>query len=178
MTEPHKKLILNILNYYKEKENSVLNKTYKYYANTEFDSNVTDFEALSNGNRLLLYTCLNPTDVFLLVQIFRSIYDNNYYYFKEIDGLCDYDTDVINNTDKEILNPKNFRLFLDTYATNHNDLQIKEGFDKYGEYGRIEDIAVYNSKPNIAKEFDRINKKKNLPQKVYTIKDLIKSLNS
>ena len=52
---------------------------------------VTDFDALSNVNKLVLTTNLEPVDVLLIMDIFQAIYDNNYYKFDEYD----FDDDLL-----------------------------------------------------------------------------------
>lgn len=54
-------------------------KKYKFYARTEFDSNLTEFEALSNKRLIILKTKLPEDDASIIIRIFQMIYDRNFY---------------------------------------------------------------------------------------------------
>ena len=65
-------LIDNILKYYQNLENESTGEI-KYYCHTEFDSNVTEFEGLSNSNKIILKTKLSVNFISGLMKIFQAI---------------------------------------------------------------------------------------------------------
>jgi hypothetical protein len=53
------------------------NNKYKFYAHNEFDSNLTDFEALSDERRIILKTKLtDKEDITVIFKIFHGIFGN------------------------------------------------------------------------------------------------------
>jgi hypothetical protein len=74
-------LILNMLNFYVQKENN-LQTEYMYYTHSEYDTSLTEFEGLSNDKRIGIYTNLNKIDATIILQLFQSLYDNNYFLFE------------------------------------------------------------------------------------------------
>ena len=75
--EKIRNLIKNILHFYIEKEKNNNNK-YKFYAHNEFDSNLTDFEALSDERRIILKTKLtDKEDITVIFKTFHGIFGNN-----------------------------------------------------------------------------------------------------
>lgn len=173
-----KLLVLNILKLLQKKEDELIKSPYKYYTNTECDSNVSDFEALSNANRLVLYSNLECIDIQLLMSIFRTIWDDNYRRFSETDNMLINDVSkntAKKNKEQQIFEPINANKFIEAYSIYNKKLKLTKGIDKYNEDGRIGDIVVYNNLPNVNHAFDR--KKGNLRQKIYDINDLIKLFN-
>lgn len=80
--EKSQQLVFKLLEFLKKKEfNSYASKY--YYVQTEFDSNVTDFEALSNANLLILCSSLHTKYVIILMWIFQAVWDDNYCYFED-----------------------------------------------------------------------------------------------
>lgn len=114
-----------ILNYYFKLEKSMIaenpERKYKYYVNTEFDSNVDDFESLSNSNMLVLTSCLEPTDVHLLMQLFHAIYQDEDNFW------------VIENCE-----PKKFLTFIERYRQHQGEEETN---------GYISNIQVYETNP-------------------------------
>lgn len=147
-------------------------KIWKYYVNTEYDSNVTDFEALSNANRLVLCSCLEPVYVKLLMYVFMAIYDDNYVYFEK---ECIYSI-FYEFKFEEMNNCKNMsesaKKFIEIYEKNNRDvtIDVNEKGDKY-----IDNIQIYDYIPHILHEFDRTTGNKK--QKIYTIERLLKLFN-
>lgn len=159
MTQPQL-LVFKLLQYFKNKQDKE-SEEYKYYTNTQDDSNVTDFESLSNANVLVLHSCLQPKYIGVLMNIFQAIWDDNYWYFQQAD------TTSVNK-------------FFE-YANENYDLQdykITEGMQMYGENGRINNIAVYNECPPINHNFiddgdDNCEQTKKHQTQLYTIEDIL-----
>lgn len=156
-------LAQNILNYYSELEQKKMEQNpflkYKYYVNTEFDSNVTDFESLSNGNRLVFKSCLPAKDVYLLMKLFHAIYEDNYWMFEE------YSSDA------------------EAYINEYYEKSEKEENNNY-----IDNIQIYNSVPCLNWDFIQLEDFEGINwdtdeynqedfQQIFEIKDLLKLLN-
>ena len=168
-------LVKNILKFYLEVETD---NPIKYYTNTEFDSNVTDFEALSNGNRLVLKSNLDARSSELVVRIFQAVYDKNYVYFTESSGHNFYIDDdspqpfsYLDYQQMDLFNPNNYRQFILAYMYYNKDDNVEPGADSYNEDGRIGNVAIYNTLPEVNHNFDR--KCGNKRQKVYEVKDIL-----
>lgn len=178
-TLPEISLIKNILTFFLEKENSedFSNNKSRYYTHTEIDSNVTNFEALSNANRLVFKSKLEPLQVSLILSIFQAIYDKNYFKFSSEDSYIFDDDDLFSFEDfkkMDLFLPKNYRQFIMAYLyVNCNEIETS-GNPDYNEDGMIKNEAIYNQLPEINTRFDRKNENK--PQKVFEIKDLIEML--
>ena len=83
-------LIKNILDHYVELELQSTSE-YKLWCNSEFDSNVTEFERLSNMKLINVKTKLDKSDVRVIIHILNAIVQENYYIFKpnEMDVYID-----------------------------------------------------------------------------------------
>lgn len=86
-------LVQNILKYYMELELNCAND-YNFWCNSEFDSNLTEFERLSNLHLINVKTNLNKRNVKVVIHILSSIVQENYYMF-EPDAMDDYLDDSI-----------------------------------------------------------------------------------
>jgi hypothetical protein len=67
---------------------------YKLWCNSEYDSNLTEFERLSNNGLIKLKTKLNELDTKVAIRLLSYIVQENYYIF-EMDVLIDYLDDSI-----------------------------------------------------------------------------------
>lgn len=125
-------LVLNVLKHYQQLEQKISrsNKS-KYYVNIT-DGAFTNFEIFSNSNKILLKSCLPAPDVFLLMQIFRSIYEHCYTQF-DIYKCCPnthkiFDTEERDCTcEKECfledlitVDPKRYREFIEAFNRDHS----------------------------------------------------------
>lgn len=75
-----KKLVETILSYYAEKEKKASGPK-MYFTNTEFDSNVSVFEGLSNANRLGLISKLPLKSAKVVLAILQAILSENFWIF-------------------------------------------------------------------------------------------------
>jgi len=73
-------IIEKLIDYYIEKEKTSHND-YCYYTHTECDNNVTEFEGLSNSNKIGIYTNLEPLDAKIILKILDALYQKNFYLF-------------------------------------------------------------------------------------------------
>ena len=122
-----KKLVKNILTRLYEEE-STLEISYRYICHDECDNNTTKNEALSNAQLIVLKTKFKGTILILLMDIFQSIYDNNYYKFIDNNEFFDnlnrpFRYNDIKNED--ITNPDNFVKYMLFYNTLHNNEREK-----------------------------------------------------
>jgi hypothetical protein len=175
-----KTLVKNILLYYKEKEEKDEKEkdfvSKKYFVHSEFDSNVTEFEGLSNENRILFYSSLNYIDVFVIMHLFQNIYDDNYYLFDEEFELLlkNEDISIDSNDDKDKLFDFNdseiWIKYLTKYLTDSIDFDDEE-IEENSRSGhlQIDNLNIYNKKPKIY----NLGYKKKKNQKVYNINDII-----
>lgn len=75
-------LIKQILAHYIELEKSCESNPTLYYTHTEWDSHVSEFEGLSNSNKIVLESKLDKKFIPGIMAIFQSIYDNNFWKFE------------------------------------------------------------------------------------------------
>jgi hypothetical protein len=153
------KLVEEVLNYYIKKEEGS-DKKYKYYALLECDSNTTDFECLSNNNRIFLHTNLEKQDIVILLEIFRCVYDKNCWIFDINELIIRCDEDEVKEDEFELMK---------YYDTKDVLLWIK-----YFQYLSIYDYNVFDTIPESLSKYNHINKINHIAQKVYKIKDIIK----
>jgi hypothetical protein len=165
----HHILILNILENLKLKEDCMSEKNYKYYTLIKSGSNLTEFELLSNKNIFVLHSCLNYVDITLLMKIFQAIIDRNFCNFVKEDSLlfCN-DENQMNDlfgTDN-LFNSKNADKFIQNHYIIFNEKLITKNVV-------IDDISIYNERPEINQEFNTKNWKS---QRIHTISTLYQLL--
>lgn len=176
-----KTLLKKILQYYVEKENKIKNTEYMFYIHTEFDSNVTEFEGLSNENKILLKSKLQIVDIPIILKIFQCIYDKNYFIFKE--ESLHFEECFLDYFDEDITD-----IYFEENRTklfNYADLDIWIDFltkIKTEQYNcEINDLDSENTE-DIEDNFDFNIKFKEIPnaignsktkQKLFKIKDII-----
>ena len=150
------KLVKSILTHYQSLETAQFNPI-KYYAHNECDSNVTEFEGLSNSRKIVLATPLDIKHAHVLMRIFQCVYDSNYWVFEDVESTADPD-DIDSDGILELL------LYSDT----------NPGLSKWIEYlekaYEDSDNSTYNSVPFVEPEYYHSTKR----QKIYTIGDIIK----
>lgn len=157
-------LALNVLKYY-EKMEQKMSKDTKYYVNVTSDSNVDNFEKLSNGNRIILRSCFPASDVFLLMELFHSVYEHNYWHFENY-KCCPNTLDIFNNDERDCTcekecysedlipaDPKQYRQFIESFKET-NEWNCKEKYNEHHEFGSIGyTIQSYGYVPMIAFDF-------------------------
>lgn len=153
----NKQLVKNILKHYINLENESPAE-YHYYCHTEYDSNITTFEELSNANKIVLKSKINVKYIPIIMKIFQSIYDNNYWIFESFEDFIDQDIEFDFTTLDKL---KNYDL--------ESWCQL---FEDYSQDYNIEDERVYTSVPSV----DNIYSKSKKHQKVYTLEDIINLL--
>ena len=178
--------VKKILQYYVKKENNIKNTEYIFYIHTEYDSNVTDFERLSNENKILLKSKLQIVDISIILKIFQCIYDKNYIIFKK---ECLYFEEFFYNYFDENIAEIYPNLFISTYENLDIwiDFLTKITTEKYNceiNNSDSEDELKLDYLDTENKfEFDCIEKFKKIPnvignsetkQKIFEIKDIIK----
>lgn len=165
-------LIKNILNKYIEYEMES-NLDYKYYCHREIDSNVTNFEGLSNCNKIVIKSKLNHKQMSTIMILFQCIYDSNYYIFENTDNnyLIDYDSvddNILVKLSKYDLEEW-LKLFeKDENYDENNDENNDEKSDKHND---IENNTIINN----VQIFDDVPyyEKKYIKQKIYSLNDII-----
>jgi hypothetical protein len=184
-----KELVKNILTHYKNKEETEEGE-YLFFTHTEFDSNVTNFEGLSNENRIVLQSSLNKIDVLLIMRLFQSVYDDNYYWIEDINEVMasfDESDIIICETDIEKLASYNdsgiwIKYLTMKYTEDEEDYynqyyeqltdeekkEQDEDIDEVKEY-EASNLSATKSKPGI-RDYGFKPKKK---QMVYKIEDII-----
>lgn len=64
------------------------NLDYKYYCHSQWTINVNEFEGLSNSNKIVLKTKLDPSHVPIIMMIFHCLYEQDILiYFDFIDNI-------------------------------------------------------------------------------------------
>ena len=157
-------LIDNILKYYQNLENESTGEI-KYYCHTEFDSNVTEFEGLSNSNKIILKTKLSVNFISGLMKIFQAIYDDNYYFFEDenilyeiyddLEMTCDYN--VIN----ELMSYNNVDAWIELLQ-----LYFQNSIDE--ETNHVFALEIYDEIPKFTNSYYKSKKK----QKIFTIQKI------
>lgn len=162
-------LIKEILTHYEELDSQSSNET-KYYCHTEFDSNVTEFEGLSNCNKIMLKTKLNTIHIPGLMRIFQAIYDNNYNMFETKDFAeniyCDCDRNIDNNDLTELMSYNNVDTWLellDLYNNLKTDLEKDSDEDLNNNY--VGNERFFDIVPTSNNSYNQCQKR----QKIYTI---------
>lgn len=147
--------------------------SYLYYCHTEFDSNVTEFEGLSNSNKIVVKSKLNSKYMPIVMQIFQNIYDNNYWRLSksDTDGFISFaiEYDYFKLTKKELNRLNNYDFnewmnFLEKYS-NQYKIRYNEGIKS------VDEERIYDEIPTIDTQYYPGSKKQ---QKVYTLTDIIK----
>ena len=77
------RLIEDILLYYINLEQECEDNELLYYVHGECDSCVTNFEGLSNLNKIVVATKLDKRHIASIMGIFQKIYDKNLWWFEE-----------------------------------------------------------------------------------------------
>jgi hypothetical protein len=81
------KFVYDLMSKYKQMESESTNE-YIYSCHNEFDSNVSEFEGLSNGNYIVVKTKLNPIHMPIIMRMFQSIYDDSYWPYEDLENEC------------------------------------------------------------------------------------------
>lgn len=168
----YKVLIKNILNKYIEYEGTTSN-TCKYYCHTEFDSCVSNFEGLSNSNKIVIKTKIDIKFLPSIIKLFQCIYDSNYWIFED-DAFIDCYINSNNKLKNKLMKHDfdSWLYFLEHFITfDENDEICVDDNDKNMKY--IDSIRIYNKIPNIKKNIY----KSKISQKVYSLRDIIKLIN-
>uniref|UniRef100_A0A6C0H530 Uncharacterized protein n=1 Tax=viral metagenome TaxID=1070528 RepID=A0A6C0H530_9ZZZZ len=79
-------LVKEILKYYLDKEQKLVENNYKYFHLIE-ETLETDFEIKSNAKLLLVKSKLPKEDMAIVLSIFDNIYSNNYFIFQDLEFL-------------------------------------------------------------------------------------------
>jgi|694.fasta_scaffold10808_6 hypothetical protein len=150
----HHTLVLNILINLKLKEANMLQQNYKYYTYTKNDSNLNEFESLSNDNVFVLHSCLEFDDIVLLMKIFQAIIDRNFNNFmKEEDSSQFYENEnQMNHVTNNLFNYKNASEFIQTHSINLNEKLTTQN-------EVINNISIHDECPEITPEFKRKKRK-------------------
>lgn len=137
-----------------------------------YNSNCTEFEKLSNGNFLVFKSKLEPILCLLIVNIFNSIYDDNYLKFENYEDLTSSPDSIFSWEDcikMDLINSDNYMQFIMAYLCNNLDfkLKINNNNEKF-----IANVDVFNFQQNVKYNID--GKK----QKVFEIVDILNLLNN
>lgn len=79
-----KQVVQNIFDILKTKQNE---SSFHYVRNNEFDSNVTDFEGLSNDSKIVLKSNLSERNDKIAIRLLQMVLDDNYLLIEDIDEL-------------------------------------------------------------------------------------------
>jgi hypothetical protein len=180
-------LVKNILTYYENLSESTTqlgsnasgeqnlqnqHNDYIYYCHTEFDSNTTEFESLSNANKIVLKTKLNKNYIPGIMRLFQCIYDNNYWIFESDEWIVNIYGDLeLNLSEEQKLsllmheNTDEWIQVFDKFNENENyiDPEISDEENNY-----IGNERIYENIPSVDNSYTNIRKR----QKVYTISDI------
>lgn len=158
-------LIRNILTFYIDYEDACNSNPTLYYVHREFDSNVTEFEGLSNSNKIVLKTKLDIKLIPGIMHIFQQIYDNNYYMFEDGDWFTNvvYDEEEISEQMiNDLMNYNNVGMWLQV-LNKYNQDEINPD-----EKNSIGTNDIFDSIPSVYSEYYKSKKK----QKVYTLESV------
>ncbi len=158
-------MMKSLLNKYIEKE-STLDSEYKYYCHN-CGNPETEFQHLSNCNKIVLKTRLEPIYISTIMLLFESIYSNNYCDFEDESILYDWIQDK--NLENEISIEKIQNYDVDEWW-KYSQLVALTNIDKV-ERDYIYNELIYNQIPQVNKDYDNRTKKK---QKIYELKDILK----
>ena len=148
-----KNLVKNILQFYIEKEKNNNNKIH-FYAHDEWDSNQTDFEALSNERRIILKTQLTDNkDISIIFNLFQGIYDNNLWIFDEEEDFFNIESD---EERKELFSNKDITIWIKYLNKRFNNDEYYECFDTIPKF----ELSDYSHE---------LTQKLNCEQKVFTL---------
>ncbi len=147
-------LIKSILIHYQSLE---IDSTIKYYAHNECDSNVTEFEGMSNSRRIVLATSLDIKFVHVIMRIFQCVYDSDYWVFEDIESTSDLD-DIDSDSLLELLTFQNSNSCLSQWIE-----YLERAYED-------SDNQMYQSVPTVDSMYYQTTKR----QKIYTIADIIK----
>ena len=169
-----KELVIAILQWYDQLEHSDIYQNEKplYFTSSEFDEdNLTKFDILSNNFQIGLISKLNHIKSAVVLQLFKSLFDNNFMIFDSTSGeFLFYDQ----NLTKSDLN--------DMYDLNKTDkwIQVLEKYidSTYDEIDELEglDGVSYKSYGPVS-IFENINNKINNQNQYLTIGQIIKKFN-
>lgn len=161
-------LIKEILTHYEELDSQSSNEI-KYFCHNEYDSNVTEFEGLSNSNKIVLKTKINLIHIPAIMKIFQGIYDNNYYMFETsefaemIYDNCD--REFTQNELNELMSYENIDSWLEVFDIyNHDSVDTDNDLDDGQNDSYIGNERIYDSVP-----VPNNNYRSNKRQKIYTI---------
>jgi hypothetical protein len=163
MSNPVITLFKNLMNYFCEIESKSTSE-YLYYTHTEFDSNQTEFEALSCANKIVLKTKIQIKYVPYILAIFHSVYE------KYDDGgfAIDMFTEGCYPTDYDAETLKKYVLddWIDVIEKHVSSVEpIMENDKIVG----VEEELVWYDVPKVEPQYYPGNKTR---QKVYTLQDI------
>jgi hypothetical protein len=165
----HYENLENLLEFTTRSQNQINN--YIYYCHSEFDSNTTEFESLSNANKIVLKTKLNKKYVPGIMRLFQCIYDNNYWIFEDNSWFgATYDDSEINldqNTVQSLLTYENVNEWIQVFD-KFNELEGDESEQCDENNNFIGNERIYEEIPNVDNSYTNIRKR----QKIYTLSDI------
>jgi hypothetical protein len=163
-------LVKQILSYYIQLEQTCESNPILYYTHTEFDSNVTEFEGLSNSNKIVLATKLDKKYIPGIMRLFQTIYDNNFYMFEGLDWILEQINWEYEPSEQMISN-------LLSYDDMNLWLHALDQFNADADYNEdkryIGDNNFYDYVPAVCSEYYKSNKR----QKIYRLEEIVKLLN-
>ena len=177
-----KQIIKNILTYYQNKDNGIIDGQYRYFAYRTGDDNLTNTEIKMINNQIILRLKLNDFDAYILLRIMLCIYEKNYYLFDNPTFIQEvYDDNNLNINIDDIYNIiTNSEMYIgkwieylnllveqnniDDYTQDDALDYYNDIFDKYGTH--VNNLQVYKKVPLI---LDTRLKKQN----IYDINDML-----
>jgi hypothetical protein len=188
-------LIKQILTHYIELEKSCESNPTLYYTHTEWDSHLTEFEGLSNSNKIVFESKLDKKFIPGIMGIFQSIYDNNFWKFEDTEWVEDcvygdldpsdpeYPSETFISTLIEYTTANSLSKWLEVLDKfNSNEANDNEDNDESNQYigsNKIWNyIPVINSdlQPSTLNVPSASGKKRR--QKVYTLEKILKLLDN
>lgn len=155
-------MIKSLLDKYIDEENNLTNE-YKYYCHTSKDPE-SEFDHLSNCNKLVVKTRLDPIHIPTIMLFFECIYKDEY---SILEDASDWIQDKNLENDVSIEKIENYDI--DEWW-KYSQLNALKNIDKV-ERDYIYNELIYNEIPQINKDYDNRTKKK---QKIYELKDIKK----
>jgi len=160
--------------YAKLEENEIKDTPYAYYCYSNVDS-YTDFQGLSNSNKIIVKSKINAKYMPIIMNIFQDIYENNYRQLAKIDDEEDIgfiyssQEENINITNEELkrLNNYDFDEWINLLYKYSETFEYES--PPYEDFILIEEVRIYKKIPDIEIKYYRGSKE---PQKVYKLLDI------
>lgn len=171
-------IIINILTYYKNKENDTIDGQYRYFAYRTSDDNLTGTEIKMINNQIILQSKLSDSDVYILLRIMLCIREKNYFLFDNPTFIQEvYDDNDLNIDINDIRNMMlNSETYVDRWIEYLNLLVVQnniedyllddyqKNFDNFGTH--VDNLQVYTEVPSV------IGTKRTI-QNIYNINDIL-----